>query len=1151
MRTAKIKDDSGKVIFEQTGILAPDSWGQLAIDIVASKYFYGKVGTPEREGSVYDLVSRVTTTIETWAKWGEYPVPEAFINELNDYCLYQVGSFNSPVWFNVGLYPTYHVSGSPGGWRWDADIEEAVPCTDTYEFPQASACFIQSVEDSMESILSRATAEGMLFKYGSGTGTDNSTLRSTREFLTGGGRPSGPVSFMKIYDAVAGVVKSGGKTRRAAKMETLKVHHPDILEFIQVKAKEDAKARALIAQGYPADFNGEAYSTVCFQNSNLSVRATDTFMQAAIEGRDWVTKEVTTGKDSVTYSASMLLDEIARGTWECGDPGMQFEDTIQHWHTCPNTAPINTSNPCCFVGETLVRTDEGLISIAKLAEMDAAGSRLPRAFAFDFASGMPVLRQIKKAWRAGDTTNLVQVTTDKGLTFKSTPEHHYYLRSGESVEAKDLKRGMRLRKLGRSHAGRHPRTTIETKAGTFYQSRWMWEQVNGPVPDGFEVHHKNENRRDDRSSNLELKASGEHRSMHAAGAANSRYINVSDSLLVETWEAVEALPRQTHKTGPAVTPARWNAYIRKEGLQGRVPIARMDKIRGMSWSEFARWVESSRSLVNDRVEDVHALKLKAPVAVYDIEVEGVHNFEICDRHQSHGIIVSNSEYMFIDDSACNLASINLMKFLNADGTFSFGKFAHCCKTFITAMEILVDNANYPTKKIAENSHKFRPLGLGYANLGALLMASGLPYDSAKGQLLAARITSVMCAAAYLRSAELAAALGAFEGFAENRESMLGVMRQHQRAADRLDDAYGSRLWAQAIELGEKYGYRNSQVTVLAPTGTIAFMMGCDTTGIEPDIALVKYKSLAGGGTLKIVNQTVPMALKTLDYANDQIKVILEHIEQTGTIEGAPGLREMDLPVFDCAFPAKPGGRTIHWQGHVEMMAAVQPFLSGAISKTINLPNGCTVADIRDAYILCWRRGIKAAAIYRDGSKMSQPLNTAKKTEVVAKCDRERLPDERPAITHKFDIQGHEGYATVGLYPDGRPGELFVKMSKEGSTVGGLMDVLGIAISIGLQYGVPLSAFAEKFAHTRFEPSGFTKNKQIPMAKSIVDYLFRWLTLKFDTKAEPTTVKGGGEAEVAAPYYQSDAPSCPVCGAITVRNGTCYRCLSCGESLGCS
>ncbi|MBI2827134.1 MAG: vitamin B12-dependent ribonucleotide reductase [Planctomycetia bacterium] len=960
IRTAAIKGEDGEVLFEQNNCEVPSTWSQLATNVVCSKYFYGEAGTAERENSVRQLIHRVSRTIADWGeKDGYFATPadsERFYRELSWLCLHQHGAFNSPVWFNVGLFHQYGVKGAQCNWHWDAEALEVRQPENPYEYPQGSACFIQSVDDSMEDIMELARSEAMLFKFGSGTGTDLSTLRSHREKLSGGGKPSGPLSFMRVFDQIAAVVKSGGKTRRAAKMQSLKVWHPDVMEFIECKAKEERKARILIENGYEANFNGEAYSSILFQNANLSVRVTDEFVQAALDDKPWTTHWVTEpNRAGPTWPARDVLAKMAEGAWLCGDPGLQYDTTINHWNTCPNSGRINASNPC-------------------------------------------------------------------------------------------------------------------------------------------------------------------------------------------------------------------------------------------------------------------------------------------------------SEYMFLDDTACNLASINLMKFRLADGTFDVERFLAACRIFFIAQEILVDHASYPTRDIARNSHLFRPLGLGYSNLGSLIMASGLPYDSAAALGLCGAMTALLHGAANLTSGELAAAVGPFDEYAVNREPMLHVMQMHRDAVEAIDDACPAylkdaarALWDDVLSAGRVHGFRNAQATVLAPTGTISFLMDCDTTGIEPDIALVKYKQLAGGGMLKIVNQTVPLALKTLGYDEPRIESIVAYIDREDTIEGAADLAAEHLPVFDCAFQPRSGTRSISWRAHVRMMAAAQPFLSGAISKTVNMPRDTTPADVADAYVEGWRLGLKALAVYRDGSKESQPLSTSTEGDRAAEKQkavprRERLPDTRKSITHKFSIAGHEGYITVGLYDDGRPGELFITMAKEGSTVGGLMDCFGTAVSMSMQYGVPLEVYVNKFSHTRFEPMGHTKNPDIRIAKSIVDYIFRWLGITFlpgyreanagvppesagvpqeDVPGEtrpalrtsggpsggagsPTgtdaakTATANGHATVPKPHingngngnghgnghaaetkvvllertdvelggrlrvrseqfasFQTDAPSCDNCGAITVRNGNCYLCHNCGNSMGCS
>jgi ribonucleoside-diphosphate reductase alpha chain len=879
-RTAAITGEGGQVIFEQKDVEVPKNWSALATNVVASKYFRGPLGSPSRERSVKQLVGRVVRTIGAWGRKDGYFAggedAQAFEADLAHLLYRQKMSFNSPVWFNVG-------------------VEER---------PQCSACFINSVGDSMDSILKLAHTEGMLFKYGSGTGSNLSRIRSSREQLSGGGEASGPVSFMRGFDAFAGVIKSGGKTRRAAKMVILDADHPDIAEFVRCKAEEEKKAWALIDAGYEGGFNvrGGAYDSVFFQNANHSVRVTDAFMKAVLEDREWALRARTSGQVLETVRSRDLVRQVAEAAWLCGDPGLQFDTTVNAWHTCPNTDRINASNPC-------------------------------------------------------------------------------------------------------------------------------------------------------------------------------------------------------------------------------------------------------------------------------------------------------SEYMFLDDSACNLASLNLMHFRSLEGGFDVETFKKAVDLTILAQEILVSNAKYPTDAIARNSEAYRPLGLGYANLGALLMATGLPYDSDQGRAWAGAITAIMTGEAYAMSARMAGHVGPFSGFEKNREPCLAVLKKHADHVERIDGSLlppellgGARdVWADALRLGHHHGVRNAQVTVLAPTGTIGFMMDCDTTGIEPDIALVKYKKLVGGGVLKIVNNTVPLALQKLGYSGEAVGTVLQHIDENETIEGASGLRPEHLPVFDCAFKPQNGSRSIHYMGHIRMMGAVQPFLSGAISKTVNMPGTATAEEIEKAYVEAWRLGLKAIAVYRDGCKRSQPLNAGKDKErekatgaEKPRLARRRLPDERRSITHKFSIGGHEGYMTVGMYDDGAPGELFVVMAKEGSVVSGLMDSFATSISMALQYGVPLRVLVDKFSHTRFEPSGFTGNPEIPIAKSITDYIFRWLALKFLPSEQgvsaskelppgaapnsPRLVAAAHTVEAAVvstsvvavsveseqPYLaQADAPPCPTCGSITVRNGACYKCVNCGSTTGCS
>jgi len=818
LRDAVITTERGEVAFEQRNVEVPKAWSQLATNVVAQKYFRGTLGMPDREQSVKQLIGRVVGAAAKWGRKGEYFATEedaaTFEAELTYLLLHQMVSFNSPVWFNCGVE----------------------------EHPQVSACFINSVEDTMQSILELSKTEGMLFKYGSGTGSNLSPIRSSREPLAGGGQASGPVSFMKGYDAFAGVIKSGGKTRRAAKMVILNVDHPDIADFINSKAEEEKKAWALIDAGYSGEFNvpGGSYDSVFFQNANHSVRVTDDFMRAVINDGEWQTRAVTTGKVMDTYRARDLMRQMAEAAWVCGDPGMQYDTTINAWHTCPNTGRINSSNPC-------------------------------------------------------------------------------------------------------------------------------------------------------------------------------------------------------------------------------------------------------------------------------------------------------SEYMFLDDTACNLASLNLMKFRRPDGELDVESLKHAVEVTISAMEIWVDEASYPTPAIEKNSHEYRPLGLGYANLGAMLMSRSLPYDSEGGRAYAAAVTALMCGHAYATSAKIAAHNGPFAGYERNREPFLAAMLKHQSHANGIDpDLVPSDLlsaargaWADAVTLGTDHGFRNAQATVLAPTGTIAFMMDCDTTGIEPDLALVKYKKLVGGGLFKIVNNTLPLALKKLGYDLQAIQGIVDYINEHDTIEGAPGLQDEHLPVFDCAFKPVNGERSIHYMGHVKMMAATQPFLSGAISKTVNMPSETPAEEIVQAYIESWKLGLKAIAIYRDGCKRTQPLATAaaveenaaavdEATAAAAQPSRRKLTDTRQSITHKFSVAGHEGYLTAGLYEDGKPGEIFLTLGKAGSTLAGFADAFATAISFAFQHGVELRFLVDKFTHVRFEPSGFTGNPDIPIAKSIVDYVFRWLALEFLPREEqpetPLNAANGTELE---------------------------------------
>ncbi|MEX1006320.1 MAG: vitamin B12-dependent ribonucleotide reductase [Acidimicrobiia bacterium] len=935
-------------------------------------------------------------------------------------------------------------------------------------------CFILAVEDTMDGILNWYREEGIIFKGGSGAGINLSSIRSSRELLQGGGTPSGPVSFMRGADSSAGTIRSGGKTRRAAKMVILNADHPDVEEFIWCKALEERKARALRDAGFDMDLDGKDSYSIQYQNANNSVRVTDAFMQAVLEDRDWHLNAITTGETIKTVKARELMRQISEATWECADPGMQFDTTINHWHTAPNTGRINGSNPCCFVGDTLVDAAGGMIRFELLEKMAAAGEQLPEVRAFDATNGRHVFRRILNVWVAGRTTHLVDVRTEAGVALRCTPEHPFLLRDGSYVEARSLTVGSELR------------------------------AVDGPGRDAL-----------------------------------------------------------------------------------------------------------------DRVASIGTVTLDDEEPVFDLEVEGTHNFAVSSDGQfiEHSVIVHNSEYMHLDNSACNLASINLLKYLDADDddTFDVEAFKHTVEVLFTAQEILVGNADYPTEKIADNSRKFRQLGLGYANLGALLMAQGMPYDSDDGRAWASAITALMTGHAYATSARTAGRMGPFAGFAENAEPMINVLRMHRAEVAKVDeelvppDLLGAaqRAWDEAVELGERFGVRNSQATVIAPTGTISLALDCDTTGIEPDLALTKAKKLVGGGTMFIVNQTIPRALRRMGYSDDQIDAIVAYIDEHKTIIGAPSFNPEHLPVFACSM----GDNPIQYMGHVTMMAAVQPWISGSISKSVNTPEETTVEELEDLHIAAWKLGLKSVAIYRDNCKVGQPLSTQKKAGaetgeltgtverivehvIVQEPVRQKLPRTRNSKTFSFRVADCRGFATVAEYEDGRPGELFLHVSKQGSTLAGIMDSFAIAVSHGLQYGVPLRAFIDTFTNRRFEPAGMTDDPDLRIATSLVDYLFRKLAIEYlpyEERAEIGVLTTGERMQPTLPGVEESiivdepglemlpledrAPSaalpvppapierqpprssevviCHVCGDIMQRAGSCHACPSCGATSGCS
>lgn len=1244
-RTASITNEKGAVIFEQKDIEVPDFWTQLAVNVVVSKYFHGKPGTPERETSIKQLIGRVvnTTTEFGWKDgyFADEESREVFRDELTYILVNQHLAFNSPVWFNVGI--------------------ESVP--------QTSACFINSVKDNLDSIMDLAKTEGMLFKFGSGTGTNLSTLRSSKESLSGGGTSSGPISFMKGYDAFAGVIKSGGKTRRAAKMVILNDSHPDIVDFITSKEKEEKKAWALIDAGYDGSFNGEAYGSVAFQNANHSVRVSDEFMNAVINNGEWHTKYVTTGENADSFKAKDLMNMIAESTHVCGDPGLQYDSTINKWHTCKNSGKINASNPC-VTGKTRVLTKDGrwqridnilerktdiIVNLNELNTSQINGS---------FKTGIkPVyLLKTKSGYELELTADhkvytenrgfiqAYELTKDDFVKFPQNvvgeirePEDYkfyqmlgYYIGDGSGTSAKE--HGIQLI-ASKDHEGKKILESFANYISENYERKTHKEshaklcerdatysytitvnECKAQMAELIDLSLKSHEKIiSDQIFNLDLgKQKFILQGLFTADGTvanygdKSQYVSLDSSsleLLKNTQlmllgfgiKSKIYLNRRAGKTSALLPDGKGGIkeYSIKEMYALR--ISKSNRIKFEELIGFMPESEKSEKLAimnklvstykDEMFDKVDSLEYIGEQEVYDLTEP------ITSSFIANGLVIHNcSEYVFLDDTACNLASINLMKYLEKDGSFDIEGYIYTIDTSILAQEIFVSNASYPTKAIERNSHIYRTLGLGYANLGAVLMAKGLPYDSDTGREYAAVLTSIMTGEAYNMSAKIAEKHGAFSGYAMNREPMLEVIGMHKAASEKIDpelvdsELFSSSLkvWMEAYQNGEQFGYRNAQVTVIAPTGTIAFLMDCDTTGIEPDIALVKYKKLVGGGFLKIVNNTVPLALRNLGYSEEETEDIIKYIDENETIEGSP-LKEKDLAVFDCAFRALNGTRSIHYMGHVRMMAAVQPFISGAISKTVNMPTDATVEEIYNTYIEAWKIGIKAVAIYRDGCKRTQPLNTSKTVEPkventsTIKPYRRKLPDERMSITHKFSIAGHEGYITVGMYEDHTPGEVFITMSKEGSTISGLMDGFATSVSLALQYGVPLKVLTDKFAHSRFEPSGFTNNKNIPYAKSIMDYIFRWLAIKFDkenhdnhhaleetvkavtpvierkTESAQSKSNGNGKAknnslenmEKVSFLAHEDSPPCSYCGSIMVRNGSCYKCINCGGTSGCS
>jgi ribonucleotide reductase alpha subunit len=838
------------------------------------------------------------------------------------------------------------------------------------------------------------------------------------------------------------------------------------------------------------------------------------------------------------------------------------------------------------VGETLVDTSEGKIRFDKLEEMDRNGEKLPMAFSFCLEERMPVLRQINKVWVAGETKHLVKVTTDKGIEVISTPEHKFLTRYGKIeagtwIEAKDLKSGTRLRKIGRLvNYRRSNRCTISTRKGDFFQNRFMWEEVNGKIPKGFHVHHIDEDPTNDRMSNFELQERLPHVTYHSKGENNARFIEIEPKILIEIWEDIESLPKFKNGKSWPVTITRWNKYVKDNKLTGIIPIAGHKGIQGKTWKEFSNWIENNRDLTNHKVVSVETITLDFPVKVYDMEVEETHNFGVTssDGCGDDSIIVRNSEYMFLDDTACNLASLNLLKFRNsATNEFELESYKYTIRLWTIVLEISVMMAQFPSKEIATNSYKYRTLGLGYANLGGLLMSSGIPYDSDKGRNICAGLSAILSGVAYSTSAEMAKELGAFEEYQNNKKSMLRVIEKHKLATashrfislDKNLEKHVKTVWENALKLGLKHGYRNAQVSVIAPTGTIGLVMDCDTTGIEPDYSLVKFKTLAGGGFFKIVNKSVVSGLEVLGYNKSDIVHIENYISENLIIEGAPRLKEEHYNVFDCANKCgEKGKRYLSVNSHILMLSAAQPFISGAISKTINMPNEATIEDCSDAYIKSWKLELKACALYRDGSKLSQPL-MSKSDKIVEvpviskiindKDKRERLPNRRTGYTQKARVGGHKVYIRTGEYDDGRLGEIFIDMHKEGAAFRSLMNGFAMAVSVGLQYGVPLEEFIDAFTFTRFEPAGLVQgNDKIKNATSILDYIFRELAISYGNRNDLAHVNNINNNDINNPSINESrikgytGEACSECGNFTLtRNGTCLKCETCGATTGCS
>jgi ribonucleoside-diphosphate reductase alpha chain len=1309
LRDARIVDyRDGSVVFEQQGVEVPETWSVNATNILAQKYFRGTLGTPEREHSLKQVIDRVADTITEWGRKDGYfedDEAEIFSDELKHLILHQKAAFNSPVWFNIG------VAGVP---------------------QQASACFILSVDDSMDSILNWYTEEGTIFKGGSGSGVNLSRIRSSQELLKGGGTASGPVSFMRGADASAGTIKSGGKTRRAAKMVILDADHPDIEDFIWCKALEERKARVLRDAGFDMDLDGADSYSIQYQNANNSVRVTDEFMEAVIDDREWDLTARTDGSVLRRVKARDLFRQIAHAAWECADPGMQFDTTINRWHTAPNEGRINGSNPC-FPASALVHTDKGLIAFSELFERANRGEHFG-IYTHDATSPDAPSERVEittpKAFMITGYNEIVRLRFDNGAQLRCTPGHRIFTVNRGYVEASQLTDDDDVKLLdiyapaveadsglpipidpdAYRQKGDHgdelrlperwtrefahylgwlvgDGSTSGTTTTTIYGSDEDRQEVlprHAELVEWVNGHPLKVSEQGNGTSQLRLARRPFKRFLEALGVESVRgpekrvpwainqapgsavgaflqglfdadgcavhdpqkgsYVGLG-STSIELLRDVQkllstfgAFSRIYKGNSAGASSFRYTAPDGSQRTDSRRTMYDL-RITSGSITAFAQHVGFSLSSKQARLREIlfegergfyDARRAARLVERSSDGIELTYNLSEPRNHSYivDGFVVRNcSEYMHLDNSACNLASLNLLKFLDNDDNFETEAFKAAVEVVFTGQEILVGNADYPTERIADTSRLFRQLGLGYANLGALLMAKGLPYDSDEGRAWAAAITALMTGHAYATSARTAARMGPFVGYHNNVEPMLGVLSSHQAAAAQIDEelvpfellSAAQEAWDKAVELAESSGVRNSQASVLAPTGTIALLMDCDTTGVEPDLGLVKTKKLVGGGSMSIVNQTVPRALRQLGYTESQVSDIVVHIDEHKTIVGAPHLSTSHLAVFACSM----GDNTIHYSGHTKMMGAVQPFISGAISKTVNMPEEVTVEEVEQLHIDAWRLGLKAIAIYRDNCKVAQPLSTTKKeatggdlapagsgaeahmrelTDRIAELEtalikerreksepvvvgavRERLPRRRNSRTWAFRVADCEGYVTVGEYEDGRPGEVFIKVSKQGSTLAGIMDAFSISISLGLQHGVPLATYIEKYSAMKFEPAGLTDDPDLRLATSLVDYIFRRLALDYlsyeerlelgvlsvSERTQPTLP---GVEESATPSVplgedrmtsasaitptlarpeQRDAPYCYSCGDAMVRAGSCYVCMTCGTTSGCS